>query len=704
MTTKDLLFEIGTEELPTKAVKKLSNSLVDLVSEQLNKHKLNFKNIRAFGAPRRIGFLITALQAKQQDYSIERRGPALKAAFDKEGNYTKAAEGFAKSCNISPNKLQKLETENGSWLVHNENVKGQKAEEIIPEILVSSIKKLPITKPMRWADHDYEFVRPVHWVLLLFGNKTIKTEILGLKTNNKTYGHRFHSNKAITIQSPGDYENELNKNFVIANFTKRLETIKTQVQKQADLLSLKPILSDSLLEEVTSLVEWPVALTGEFDKKFLDVPQECLISTMVNNQKYFALVNNKNKLQPYFIFISNIKSLKKQQVISGNERVLSARLSDAEFFFNNDKKILLIDNLDKLKTITYQQQLGSLYDKTKRVELLSKLICKKVIAHAEIEIETETVARAALLSKSDLVTEMVFEFPELQGIMGKYYAKNNREPDVIADCIEQHYLPKQAGDKLPESIEACIVAIADKIDTILGIFTIGKKPSGDKDPFGLRRAALGILRMLIEKNLPLDLKALFEDSIICHQKHSTLPDKLKENLPTASEQCVEFCFDRLKKYYQEKDISVNLYHSVVNSKTSSPYDFDQRITAVYNFLALPQAEQLIAANKRVKNILNKQDTNNLPTQIVQSSLHEEAEISLYNNLNNKNEEIAPLFISKDYNEILKKLSSLQSPIDNFFDNVMVMSDNEQDKTNRLLLLKNIQDLFNKVADISELQS
>lgn len=699
MNTKDLLFEIGTEELPTKAVKNLSNSLAELLTTELHNEKLNYIDIKLFATPRRLAVLIKNLDTKQQDFINEKRGPSLKAAYDQEQKFSKAAIGFAKSCNTTPDKLEAIETDKGGYLVFKEKIKGQKTEDLLEKIINNAIKKLPIPKPMRWGRHDYSFARPIHWLLLLFGNKSIKFKALGIQTSNYTYGHRFLAPEKILLKSPEHYEKELKKAKVIANFEDRLENIKNQVVELAKTKNLCPILSDDLLVEVTSLVEWPVALLGSFDKKFLDVPQECLITSMVVNQKYFALTNKSQKLQPYFIFISNIKSTNSTQVINGNERVLTARLADAEFFYNNDKATRLDTRIPGLANITYQQQLGNLLEKTSRVENLIVYITNILQTH-KIEINKSALIKSAQLAKTDLTTEMVYEFPELQGIMGKYYALNDQEGELVATAIEDHYKPKHAGDDLPQSIEGCILAIADKIDTIAGIFAIDQKPTGEKDPFGLRRASLGVLRILIEKKLPLDLKDIISRAI----DNLKLKDSLKisdEKAISIEQECLDFCFDRLKKYYLDKNITINLYYSVLNT-TTSPYDFDQRIIAVNNFLGLPESSNLIAANKRVKNIL-KQQNNSLPANINQAILREPAEITLNKTLMEKADKLTPLFTNKDYNNILNILAKLQSPIDDFFDNVMVMAEDPDLKNNRLLLLSKIQTLFNKVADISELQ-
>lgn len=695
--TKPLLFEIGTEELPTKAVKALSTALCDLIANELVNYNLSYKSITPFATPRRIACLITELQSKQNDYLEEKRGPALKAAFDQEHNFTKAAIGFAHSCGTSPDKLEKLETDKGSWLIFKSKVVGKKTESLLSEIITNAVNKLPIAKPMKWGSNDYSFIRPVHWIVLLFGDKKVKLNLFGLNADNKTYGHRFLAPKAIVLKNTADYEKKLHKAFVIANFEKRSENIHNQINKLAEKNKLTALINQDLLEEVTSLVEWPVALLGEFDANFLAVPQECLITSMAVNQKYFPVVDKKNKLQQYFIFISNIASTNKKQVIMGNQRVLSARLKDAEFFYESDKKEKLEARVKLLDTVTYQQKLGSMLDKSNRVENLA-LAISHLLNNAG-QIKTTILSRASKLAKADLYTAMVYEFPDLQGIMGKYYALLDGEETLTANIIEQHYLPKFSGDVLPESIEACCLALADKLDTIVGIFAINQKPTGDKDPFGLRRAALGVLRILIEKKLPLDLTILIQHALDNFDNLNLTA--LQKN--TINQECLQFCFERLKKYYNDKNISLNLFYAVSNTKTTSPFDFNQRIIAVSNFLNLPEAINLIAANKRVKNILNKQDLKNLPANINQECLKDLSEITLNKILDAKISESKSMFSNQDYNKILFSLAQLQNPIDTFFDNVMVNSEDSNLRNNRLLLLKNIQNLFNQVADISELQ-
>ena len=705
---KPFLFEIGTEELPTRAVTALSQALSELIIKELAANNLSFTSLRSFATPRRLGFLITDLAIKQADYIEEKRGPAIKAAFDENNNFTKAALGFAKSCGISPEKLEKLQSSstkdpNDGWLIYKNKISGKKTEQLIPIILADVIKKLPISKPMRWGDYDYSFIRPVHWLVVLFGDKVVKCNLFGLKAANITYGHRFLAPKAIVLKNPAEYETKLNKAFVIANFDDRLDNINNQIIKATAYLSKKTkysaLINADLLTEVTSLVEWPVAHIGEFNPDFLKVPQECLITSMVSNQKYFAIVDNKNILQPYFIFISNIISKNKQQVILGNQKVLTARLSDAAFFYNNDKKQTLDARLDKLKHITYQRQLGSIFDKTMRVANLSSQIANQVAAFKNIKLNHDVLTRGCVLAKTDLCTEMVYEFPELQGIMGKYYALSDGENKLTADCIEQHYWPKFAGDALPDSTEASCLAIADKLDTVAGIFAIGQKPSGDKDPFALRRAALGILRLLIEKQLPLNLPSIIMLAI------KNFTDLLQLSFDKQQEiilECTQFCFERLKKYYLDQGIAISIYYAV-NNTTTSPYDFNQRMQAVYQFSTLPQAANLIAANKRVKNILQKVDLRKLPNDVDIKHLKEPAELNLFQSIAGTNKLLQPMFATQDYQNILLHLAKLQQPIDDFFDKVMVNSDDENLKNNRLLLLLALRNLFNQVADISELQ-
>lgn len=696
--TEDFLLELGTEELPTKAVKLLSNALAEEIIKELNNNNLAFKNVRSFGTPRRLAVIVCGLEKKQKDYTLEKKGPSLVASFDQAGNFTKAATGFANSCGVTPEKLVKIEAtkEHYGYLIYQQQNKGKNTKDLLTTIINSAIKNLPIPKPMRWSTNNQGFVRPIHWIVALFGSSSIDVQLFNIKSGNKTYGHRFLAPGAITIKSPKEYEAKLKKGFVIADFSLRVANIRQQIDASVKALKLTALINESLLEEVASLVEWPVALLGQFDEKFLDVPQECLITTMVNNQKYFAVVNKKNILQPYFVFISNIKSKKKAQVIAGNEKVLAARLSDAEFFYNNDKKSTLESRVSVLANIIYQQKLGTLLDKTNRVAHLSKIIAE----HITTPINKDKLQRGAKLAKADLCSEMVKEFPELQGTMGKYYAINDHEDKLTADIIEQHYLPKFAGDKLPESLEACLLAIADRLDSLVGIFAINQKPTGDKDPFALRRSALGLLRILIEQSIPLDLNFLVSTAVDNHEICNKLSTDEKTKLIN---ECADFCFERLKNYYSDQKISINLFYSVSKTNTNAPYDFHQRIIAVNNFLSLPEAPQLIMANKRVKNILSKQNLSDLPNVINKVHLKEPAEIELNHLLENKITLLSPLFNKKNYNNILQNLADLQIPIDNFFNNVMVNADDVNLKNNRLLLLKNIQNLFNRVADVSELQ-
>lgn len=706
---QDLLFELGVEELPTKAVKNLSTELVELLKQELKNNKLSFNNISTIATPRRLGFIIKELQNKQEDFINIKKGPSIESAYINKNNntkqFTKAAIGFIKSCNLdhdNPKDIKKLEilkSDKGEYLVYNQKITGKKTTELLENIINNSIKKLSVPKPMRWSNYEFKFVRPVHWGLLIYGNKTVKINIFNITTSNKTFGHRFMAPEAIVINNIAEYTSKLKQAFVITDFELRLNTIKKQILKLIPNYDFNNF--EDLLIEVCSLVEWPVAQIGEFNKKFLDVPKECLITSMISHQKYFPVFDN-NKLINKFIFISNIKSSKPKQVIQGNEKVLAARLADAEFFYHNDQKIKLKDRINKLDKIIYQQKLGTLLDKTNRISNLSIKIAE--LLNNKIKLDTNTIQTASKLIKADLTTEMVFEFPELQGTMGKYYAILDKETKLTADIIEQHYLPKFSGDILPSSIEACIVAMADKLDTIVGIFAIGQKPTGEKDPFSLRRAALGILRILIEKKIKLSLYDLINLTV---NNYSNIINKdNKINKDALLKQCLDFCFDRLKAYYAGQNISTKLYASVKNTNTHSPYDFNQRIIAVNKFITLPQANNLIAANKRVKNILSKDktyNTNNI-INIEKNNLKQPQEIALYNIFNNKQQELNTLLNNTDnsYQSILTNLAELQEPLDDFFDHVMVNCEDKELKNNRLLLLNNIRNLFNQVADISEL--
>jgi len=688
MTSDDLLIELGTEELPPKALKKLSTAFTQGVIEGLQKAGFKINEVESFATPRRLAVLIKSLAAQQPDREVERKGPSLKAAYDAEGNPTNAVIGFARSCGVEVAELQQLETDKGAWLVFKASEKGQALSEIIEDIINQSLARLPIPKRMRWGSNEAEFVRPVHWVVLLYGNKVIDANILGLITSAKTFGHRFHSTGEITLQIASDYKEMLRtQGFVIADFEERRQNIKQQVIATVKQLNGEAVIDDDLLDEVTALNEWPVAVAGEFDEVFLQVPSEALIKTMQDNQKYFPVREASGKLKNYFITISNIDSKSPEKVKAGNERVVRPRLSDAKFFWEQDQKQSLESFNAALEKVVFQEKLGTIADKTRRVAKLAEEIAVQLGAN------TDHVKRAALLSKSDLMTNMVNEFASLQGVMGKRYAQVAGEAEDVARALDEQYMPRGASDDTASSSIGQILSISDKVDTLVGIFAIGEKPTGEKDPYALRRAALGVLRTIIERRLDLDLKQLIHTSV------RLLVDKVDAS--KVEQEVFEYILERLRAYYLDRGILADVFDSVSALLPSRPLDFDKRIKAVTTFRELAEAESLAAANKRVGNILKKSATENI-LAVDEELLFEDAEKNLYRLLNALSKTVEPLFDSGDYESALSKLSSLRDPVDAFFDSVMVMSDDEAIKNNRIALLNTMNQLFMRAADLSRL--
>jgi glycyl-tRNA synthetase beta chain len=680
---QDFLFELLTEELPPKALRALSRGLADGVKAGLETAGLSFAAVLPYASPRRLAVIVTDLQARQADQAVERKGPAIAAANDADGNPTKAALGFAKSCGVDIQALTTLKTDKGEWLYYQANQAGAESCALLPEIIDASLKRLPIPKLMHWGEHKMPFARPVHNVLMLLGKTVIDAEFFGHRACDQTYGHRFHHPDAITIKAPKDYVAALKKAHVLVDFDERREAVKDAVIALATKQNATAVMPDALLNEVTSIVEWPAALLGSFDTTFLSVPKEVLILSMQTNQKYFALIDEHQTLLPNFITISNIESRNPKDVIKGNERVICARFADADFFFNTDKKTPLASYLKRLNHIVFQKPLGSLMDKTERVTLLSKHIAKLI--NADI---TQT-ARAATLCKADLCTDMVGEFPELQGVMGRYYAQHDAEDDAVALALDEVYKPRFSGDSLAESKVGLSLALADRLDSLVGLFGIGKIPTGTKDPFALRRATLGILRMLIEKECDLDLKALIAETIKLYQ------DKLSN--PTVAEDVWAFCQERLKHWAQSEGFSTEIYRAVAFKQLSNPLDIKRRLDAVKQFSALPEAQALSEANKRVKNILAK-NNNTLQDHINDAALKEPAEKTLAKTITDKQKTLTAL----NYTDTLKSLASMQADVDQFFEDVMVMADEPALRDNRLALLNQLRALFLRVADISTL--
>ena len=688
MTTQNFLVEIGTEELPPKALKTLATSFADNVEAELNQAGLSFDKIEWFAAPRRLAVKVLNLATQQPSKEIEKRGPAVSAAFDAEGKPTKAAEGWARGCGITVEQAERIATDKGEWLVHRAKIEGQPTKNLLNDIVANALAKLPIPKPMRWADKTVQFIRPVHTVTMLLGDELIEGEILGVASARTIRGHRFLGEKEFEIQHADQYPQLLReKGSVVADFNERKAEILAKSQAKATALGGVADIEESLLEEVTSLVEYPNVLAAKFEERFLAVPAEALVYTMKGDQKYFPIYDKDGKLLPHFIFVSNINPEDPTAIIEGNEKVVRPRLTDAEFFFKTDLKQKLVDRLPRLETVLFQQQLGTLKDKTDRIEQLAGEIAKQIGA------DEAKAKRAGLLSKCDLMTNMVFEFTETQGVMGMHYARHDGEDEEVAVALNEQYMPRFAGDELPKSLVASAVALADKFDTLTGIFGIGQAPKGSADPFALRRAALGALRIIVEKNLPLDLEDLVKKSA------ALFDDKLTNKNVVAD--VVDFMLGRFRAWYQDEGITVDVIQAVLARRPTRPADFDARVRAVSHFRNLDSAEALAAANKRVSNILAKADA--AIGEINLTACVEPAEKALAEAVLALRTEVQPLIAQGDYTAVLDKLANLRAPVDNFFDNVMVNAEDPALRQNRLAILNTLQGLFLQVADISVLQ-
>ena len=688
MTTQNFLVEIGTEELPPKALKTLATSFADNVEAELNQAGLTFDKIEWFAAPRRLAVKVLNLATQQPSKEIEKRGPAVSAAFDTEGKPTKAAEGWARGCGITVEQAERIATDKGEWLVHRAKIEGQPTKNLLNGIVANALAKLPIPKPMRWADKSVQFIRPVHTVTMLLGDELIEGEILGVASARTIRGHRFLGEKEFEIQHADQYPQLLReKGSVVADFNERKAEILAKSQAKATTLGGVADIEESLLEEVTSLVEYPNVLAAKFEERFLAVPAEALVYTMKGDQKYFPIYDKDGKLLPHFIFVSNINPEDPTAIIEGNEKVVRPRLTDAEFFFKTDLKQKLVDRLPRLETVLFQQQLGTLKDKTDRIEQLAGEIAKQIGA------DEAKAKRAGLLSKCDLMTNMVFEFTDTQGVMGMHYARHDGEDEEVAVALNEQYMPRFAGDELPKSLVASAVALADKFDTLTGIFGIGQAPKGSADPFALRRAALGALRIIVEKNLPLDLEDLVKKSA------ALFGNKLTNQNVVAD--VVDFMLGRFRAWYQDEGIAVDVIQAVLARRPTRPADFDARVRAVSHFRTLDSAEALAAANKRVANILAKAEGDIGAIDV--ALCVEPAEQVLAQSVLSLAKEVQPLIAQGEYTAVLDKLAGLRQPVDNFFDNVMVNAEDAKLRQNRLAILNTLQGLFLQVADISLLQ-
>ncbi|WBA08665.1 glycine--tRNA ligase subunit beta [Salinivibrio kushneri] len=688
MATQNFLIELGTEELPPTALRTLAEAFASQFDAQLKDADLSHQGITWYASPRRLALKVAALSDRQPDKVVEKRGPAISAAFDADGNSTKAAMGWARGNGIDVSEAERLKTDKGEWLLYRQHVPGQAIDVLLPVLADNALSKLPIPKPMRWGDKDTQFIRPVKTLVMLYGDTLIEGTILGVASNRVIRGHRFMGESSLTLDHADQYPERLEREGkVMADYEKRKALIIKDAKAAAAAVGGMAELDEDLVEEVTSLVEWPVVLTASFEDKFLKVPSEALVYTMKGDQKYFPVYDANGELLPKFIFVSNIESKDPAQVISGNEKVVRPRLADAEFFFDTDRKRPLIDRLPELDSAVFQKQLGTIKDKTDRITALAGQIAERIGAD---KAHTE---RAGQLAKCDLMTSMVFEFTETQGVMGMHYARHDGEPEAVALALNEQYWPRFAGDKLPTTPVSSALAMADKMDTIVGIFGIGQAPKGS-DPFALRRAALGVLRIIVENGYQLDLVDLIRDA------KAQYDDRLTHKEVEAD--VLDFMLGRFRAWYQDMGYSVDIIQAVLARRPTKPADFDSRVKAVSHFRSLEEAEALAAANKRVGNILAKYD-GELPSSVDTSLLQEDAEKALADVVAEKVAAVKPLFADSDYQGALTELAQLRTPVDTFFDNVMVMADDPALKANRLAMLHLIREQFLNVADISVLQ-
>jgi len=690
--TADLLVEIGTEELPPKPLRALSEAFGEALCERLEAKILGRHTGTVFATPRRLAVLVPDVPLNQPDRDVERRGPALDAAFDADGKPTRAAEGFARSCGVDVNHLERLETAGGSWLLFRSTEVGESTQTLLPGIVEEALARVPIARRMRWADLDVEFARPVHWITLLHGEQAIDAVVMGIESGATTRGHRFHHPQPMEIGAPSSYAGALYAGgHVVADFDARKEMIRTMVEEAADTLGGRAVIEEDLLEENTALVEWPVAITGSFDVLYLSLPDCVLKATMQGHQRYFPVMAEDGSLMPHFIAISNIESSNPETVRDGNERVIRPRLADAAFFFEADSKQSLADRRLGLEDVVFQSKLGSLYDKSERVSRLAGVVA---IAMGQSPDSVKLARRAGMLYKCDLLTDMVGEFPELQGEVGREYALAGGEEPQVANAIGESYLPRFAGDRIPATETGQALSLADRLDTLIGIFLIGQAPTGDKDPFALRRTALGALRIIIEGELPLDLRKLLRSTV---DGYEAFPDAAG-----VVDEVMEFVLERLKAYFVDQGVPVDVFLAVQAREPSEPFDFAKRVFAVDAFRKLPEAASLASANKRIQNIL-KQAQDAVPTRVDDSLFAEDAEWNLAAKTLGLSPRVRELLKNRDYTTAMTNLAGLRESVDDFFDNVKVMDDDEGLRKNRLALLQSISNLFLETADISRLQ-
>ena len=712
----DLLVEIGTEELPPKALRTLSEAFAVELAAELDAAGLAHGTPAPSATPRRLAALVPGVPATQPDREVERRGPPLARAFDENDQPTRAALGFARSVGVEVDRLVRIETGDGAWLGYRSTKAGAPLASLLPGMVERALARLPAPRRMRWADRDTEFVRPVHWVVLMHGSEVIEAEILGISSGRATRGHRFHHPGDIVLQDAGEYVTALQREgHVVARFEERMDMIRKQVERAADELGARARIDPTLLEENAALVEWPVAMAGHFDTEFLDLPDAVLIATMQGHQRYFPVADGAGALMPHFIAVSNIESRNPETVRAGNERVIRPRLSDAAYFFNTDRERSLDSRLEGLADVIFQRKLGSLHAKARRV---SKLAGRVALAMGGSDEAAAHARRAGLLSKCDLLTEMVGEFPELQGEMGREYARLDGEPAPVADAIGEVYMPRFADDGIPDTAAGRAIAIADKLDTIAGCLSLGQAPTGDKDPFALRRAALGTLRIMIEGGLDLDLGEMIEAAFDGYEGQSRDdtaarrgdPDDMVASViqaaPSTTMEMRRFMLDRLRAYFSDRSIPTDVFNAVLAREPTRPLDFAHRVRAVEAFRTLPEAASLATANKRIQNILRQAEQGKIdvPGAIDAALLREDAERSLSDALAGIEPEARAMLDTGEYTSALASLAGLRDHVDRFFDTVKVMDDDASLRGNRLALLARIGALFMETADISLLQS
>lgn len=681
MSAQDFLVELGTEELPPKALNTLAEAFLSGIEKGLQSAGLTYTATQSYAAPRRLAVLVTGLLTQQPDRSVNLDGPPVQASFDADGNPTQAALGFARKCGVDLAEVDR----SGPKLRFSQNIPGRPAASLLPTIVEDSLNDLPIPKRMHWGARKEEFVRPTQWLVMLFGDTVIDCTILAQQSGRESRGHRFHHPDVVRITSPASYASDLRAANVVADFNERRQTISKRVEELATRQEGTAVVPPALLDEVTALVEWPVPLVCSFEERFLAVPQEALITTMQDNQKYFCLLDGDGKLLPRFITVANIESLDASQIVAGNEKVVRPRLTDAEFFFKQDKRHPLETFNDRLRNVVFQAQLGTVFDKAERVSRLAAFIAPRIGGDAQ------RAARAGILSKCDLASEMVGEFPEMQGVAGYHYALNDGEPEDVALALNEQYMPRGAGAELPATLTGAAVAIADKLDTLVGIFGVGMLPTGSKDPYALRRAALGILRILIEKKLDLDLIETVQFSVDQYGA--------KVKATGLAEQVLEFIFDRLRARYEDEGVDVSVYLSVRALKPGSALDFDQRVQAVQAFRKLPEAASLASVNKRVSNLLSKAE-GGVAANVEPKYFDNALEFSLYSAIQQADQAVQPMAAQRQYNESLTRLAALREPVDAFFESVMVNADDANVRANRYALLARLRNLFLGVADIS----